>query len=160
MDKELYKIIDESKKKGLRTFVFTSLGDKDYGSKAVLQEGELVWISPDTSFFKDNFDEIKNITKAGITEIADNRVYVEHICNVSKIVICGAGHTSIALIKMGQMIGCEMIVIEDREEFAAKAKDEGADRVYCEDFSSALKKFDSDYDTYFVVVTRGHQWDK
>ena len=160
MDKELYKIIDESKKKGLRTFIFTSLGDKDYGSKAVLQEGELVWTSPDTSFFKDNFDEIKNITKAGITEIAGNRVYVEHICNVSKIVICGAGHTSIALIKMGQMIGCEMIVIEDREEFAAKAKDEGADRVYCEDFSSALKKFDSDYDTYFVVVTRGHQWDK
>ncbi|WP_274969996.1 XdhC family protein [Lachnoanaerobaculum orale] len=160
MDKELYKIIDESKKKGLRTFVFTSLGDKDYGSKAVLQEGKLVWISPETSFFKDNFDEIKNITKAGITEIAGNRVYVEHICNVSKIVICGAGHTSIALIKMGQMIGCEMIVIEDREEFAAKAKDEGADRVYCEDFSSALKKFDSDYDTYFVVVTRGHQWDK
>ena len=76
MDKELYKIIDESKKKGLRTFVFTSLGDKDYGSKAVLREGELVWTSPETSFFKDNFDEIKNITTAGITEIDGNRVYV------------------------------------------------------------------------------------
>ena len=51
MDKELYKVIAESKKNGLRTFVFTSLGDKDYGSKAVIREGELVWISKDTSFF-------------------------------------------------------------------------------------------------------------
>ncbi len=38
MDKELYKIIDESKKKSLRTFVFTSLGDKDYGNKAIIRE--------------------------------------------------------------------------------------------------------------------------
>ena len=127
MDKELYKVIAESKKNGLRTFVFTSLGDKDYGSKAV---------------------------------IAGSRVYVEHRCNTSKIVICGAGHTSIAMIKIGQMLGFEMVVVEDREEFAAKAKNAGADRVCCEDFSSALSKFESDYDTYFVVVTRGHQWDK
>ena len=41
MDKELYKIIDESKKKGLRTFVFTSLGDKDFGSKAVVERENL-----------------------------------------------------------------------------------------------------------------------
>ena len=160
MDKELYKVIDESKKKGLRTFVFTSLGDKDYGSKAVIREGELVWVSRDTSFFKENLEQIKGINKAGMVEIAGNRVYVEHICNKSKIVICGAGHTSIAMIKIGQMLGFEMVVVEDREEFADKAKNAGADRVCCEDFSSALSKFESDYDTYFVVVTRGHQWDK
>ena len=64
------------------------------------------------------------------------------------------------MIKIGQMLGFEMVVVEDREEFAAKAKNAGADRVCCEDFSSALSKFESDYDTYFVVVTRGHQWDK
>ena len=58
------------------------------------------------------------------------------------------------------MLGFEMVVVEDREEFADKARAAGADRVCCEDFSSALLKFESDYDTYFVVVTRGHQWDK
>lgn len=160
MDKELYKIIQESKKKGLRTFVFTALGDKDYGSKAVIREGEPIWISPDTSFFNENLAQIKEINKSGMIEISGNKVYVERICNTGKIVICGAGHTSIAMIKMGQMLGFEMVVVEDREEFAAKAKNAGADRVCCEDFSSALAKFESDYDTYFVVVTRGHQWDK
>ena len=66
MDKELYKIIQESKKKGLRTFVFTALGDKDYGSKAVIREGEPVWISPDTSFFNENLPHIKEINKSAM----------------------------------------------------------------------------------------------
>jgi len=75
MDKELYKVIAESKKNGLRTFVFTSLGDKDYGSKAVIREGELVWISKDTSFFKENLEQIKEkkydteLINRGVTEI-------------------------------------------------------------------------------------------
>lgn len=158
MSKELYKIIEESK--GEKAFVLTSLGDKDFGSKAIIREGKLAYVSPDTSFFQDNLSKILEIEESGIVNIADNRLYVEQICNNKKLVICGAGHVSVALIKIGRLLGFEIIVIEDREEFANRAKEVGADRVYCEEFGPGLRNLDSDYDTYYVIVTRGHQWDR
>lgn len=158
MNKEFYKKIEESK--GKKAFVITSLGDKDFGGKAIIQDGELIWESPNTSFFSENLKELAKIDETGVINAAGNRLYFEQICNNKKIVICGAGHVSLALIKMGSLLGFEMVVIEDREEFAAKAKEAGADRVYCEEFGPRLQKLDSDYDTYYVIVTRGHQWDR
>ena len=57
----------------------------------------------------------------GILEQGDSRVFLEQINIGRKLVICGAGHVALSVIRIGVMLGFEVTVIEDREEFAARA---------------------------------------
>ena len=57
------------------------------------------------------------------------------------------------------MIGFHVTVIDDRPNFAENGRKAGADAVICDEFENALEKISGDLDTYFVIVTRGHQYD-
>ena len=73
--------------------------------------------------------------------------------------ICGAGHVALCVIRIGVMLGYDVTVIEDREEFAGKAREAGAQHVICRDFGEALDGVDGDFSTAFVVMTREHAYD-
>ena len=87
-------------------------------------------------------------------------VFRELIGRPAKLIICGAGHVSIPIIKMGKMLGFTVTVLEDRPKFADNARAAGADRVICEPFEDALEKIPGDSDSWFVIVTRGHRYDR
>ncbi len=73
--------------------------------------------------------------------------------------ICGAGHVGVALLRMALLLGFDVTVLEDRPYFADGARRAGAKRVICDSFEQGLDAVDSDEDTYFVVMTRGHRYD-
>ena len=56
------------------------------------------------------------------------------------------------------MLGMSVTVFEDREEFAGNAAECGA-KTFCGPYSQTLKTYDSDKDTFFVIMTRGHKGD-
>lgn len=87
-----------------------------------------------------------------------------------RLVICGAGHVALAVIKLGKLLGFSITVIEDRPLFANQAREilrEGTDsqnsmnknEVICEAFEKALSREKGSAQTYFVIVTRGHRYD-
>ncbi|HOO28596.1 MAG TPA: XdhC family protein [Lachnospiraceae bacterium] len=85
-----------------------------------------------------------------------------------RLVICGAGHVSLAVIRLGILLGFFVTVIEDRPYFADQARRilepeeaEGTKKgeVICEAFETALAGEKGSGNTYFVVVTRGHRYD-
>ena len=82
-------------------------------------------------------------------------VFCERIGRTPKLIVCGAGHVSMPIIRMGKMLGFVVTVIEDRPKFA----DKGADRVICEPFASGLAQIRGDSDSWFIIVTRGHRYD-
>lgn len=90
---------------------------------------------------------------------SQTRIYRERIGRTPKMVICGAGHVSMPIIRMGQMLGFTVTVIEDRPKFADHARAAGADQVLCEPFSDGLSKIRGDSDSWFIIVTRGHRYD-
>ena len=63
---------------------------------------------------------------------AQTRIYRERIGRTPKMIICGAGHVSMPIIRMGKMLGFTVTVIEDRPKFADHARASGADQVLCE----------------------------
>ena len=87
------------------------------------------------------------------------RIFQERISRPAKLVICGAGHVSMPIIRMGKMLGFHVTVVEDRPKFADDARRAEADQVYCEPFEDGLAKIKGDTDTWFVIVTRGHRYD-
>ena len=90
---------------------------------------------------------------------SQTRIYRERIGRTPKMVICGAGHVSMPIIRMGKMLGFTVTVIEDRPQFADHARAAGADQVLCEPFADGLSKIRGDSDSWFIVVTRGHRYD-
>lgn len=51
-----------------------------------------------------------------------------------KLVIFGAGHVAIQLLRIAKFLDFYTIMIDDREEFADPEKLSQADEVYCRDF--------------------------
>ena len=86
-------------------------------------------------------------------------VFCERIGRTPKLIVCGAGHVSMPIIRMGKMLGFVVTVIEDRPKFADNARAAGADRVICEPFASGLAQIRGDSDSWFIIVTRGHRYD-
>lgn len=128
--------------------VVTSLDSERLGEKCLVADGEIVWTSHAESEFCKNVLEKKE------------SCFFDTLGNEKRLVICGGGHVSISVIRMGQMIGCHVTVLEDRPKFADAARMAGADEVYCEPFKDGLQKIEGDADTYFIIVTRGHRYDE
>ena len=103
-----------------------------------------------------------NDPENGVNKEEDNGkdVFRERIGRQLKLIVCGAGHVSIPIIKIGKMLGFAVTVLEDRPKFADNARTAGADRVICERFEDALEMISGDQDSWFVIVTRGHRYDR
>ena len=91
--------------------------------------------------------------------IGRSRVFLERISGAKKLVLCGAGHVALCVIRLGVMLGYEVTVIEDREEYAGKAREAGAQQVICRPFAEALDGITGDLSTAFVIMTREHAHD-
>ena len=87
------------------------------------------------------------------------RIFRERIGVRKKLYICGGGHVSMPIIRIGKMIGFSVTVLEDRPKFADNARAAGADQVLCEPFGDGLGRITGDEDSWFVIVTRGHRYD-
>ena len=90
---------------------------------------------------------------------SDLRVFTERITKGKRLVVCGAGHVALCVAFLGVTLGWQVTVIEDREEFAAKAREAGAQLVICRPFGEALEEIEGDGMTAFVVMTREHVHD-
>lgn len=138
-------------------YVLTCIGGPNMGERAIFDNESLVWESG--KYFSDNLDNFF----AGQTRTYmhnENRIFCERISEKKHLVICGAGHVAIAVLNIAKMIGFKVTVIDDRPKFADNARRAHADQVICDTFPNALKRVSSDENTYFVIVTRGHQHDE
>ena len=100
---------------------------------------------------------VKDAAPAGGESAAS--VFRERIGRIPRLIICGGGHVSMPVIRIGKMLGFTVTVLEDRPKFADNARGAGADTVICEPFEDALAKIRGDSDSWFVIVTRGHRYD-
>ena len=91
-------------------------------------------------------------------------MFVEVQARPPHLIIAGAGHIAVPLASIAKTCDFTVTVLDDRPQYAHRARFPTADRVVAGPFRpslSALRQgkavFDSD--TYLVLVTRGHQHD-
>jgi len=87
-------------------------------------------------------------------------IYIEPIVPTPKVFIFGGGHISLFVSKMSHMIGFQVVVIDDRPQFANKERFPEAEEVMAEEFPFALPKLHVNQSAYLVIVTRGHAYDQ
>lgn len=75
------------------------------------------------------------------------------------LIIVGAGHVAQPLAGLGKLIDFEVVVIDDRPQYANIQRFPRADRVIAAPFRPTLHEWPIDADTFIVLVTRGHSHD-
>jgi len=107
-----------------------------------------------------NFDEvyqlIKDFKKSGIIKTSSEEIYVENISLRPRLIILGGGHISLPLSIIAKFCDFEVIVIDDREEFANTKRFSGVDRVICCKFEDMYRNIFPQENDYYVILTRGH----
>ncbi len=87
-------------------------------------------------------------------------VFVEPILSPPTLYIFGAGHISVSIAKIGNMVGFRVVVIDDRAEFANPERFPEADEILVQDFSVDSLSLKINKSSYIVLVTRGHLSDE
>lgn len=97
----------------------------------------------------------------GSAELPDGRsVSVEALLPPTTAVICGAGHVAQALAPVAAAVGFDVVVLDDRPEFAAAERFPAASRVVrLETFDDAFAGLTITPRSFVVIVTRGHAHD-
>ena len=93
-----------------------------------------------------------------------SRAYVqllyEPLLPPDRLLVIGAGHIAVPLHEIGKILGFEVIVVDDRADFATKERFPRADEVLCIPFGTVPAQITIDRTTYLVLVTRAHEHDE
>jgi xanthine dehydrogenase accessory factor len=87
------------------------------------------------------------------------RLYLEPIFAEPTLYIFGAGHISRSIAPVASLVGFQVVVIDDRAEFASREHFPLADEIWVEEFETVGEKIEPDEQAYMVIVTRGHTHD-
>lgn len=153
---EYYEMIEKADvNKDYRTA--TVIEGAHAGEKILLENGAVLWT--DSSFLPQVCDAVGMVKDTAVITVGEERIFVEIGGAEKHMVICGAGHVSIPIIRIAKMIGFHVTVIDDRQEFADRGRDAGADEAICGEFEQVLDTIAGSRHTYFVIVTRDHKFD-
>ncbi|NLM83663.1 MAG: XdhC family protein [Clostridiales bacterium] len=104
---------------------------------------------------------LKDHKGAGTGKIREKDVYFFPVGTAGTVYIFGAGHVGQKLAKIVRTVAFRTVVIDDRAEFASRARFPDADEII------VPVKMDAPFDTlsfgpdsYIVIVTRGHAHDE
>jgi xanthine dehydrogenase accessory factor len=85
--------------------------------------------------------------------------FMESVFPIPQLIIAGAGHIGRALSHLGNMLGFEVTVIDDRPEYANNENLPDASHIIVKDIGEAMQEIGKNDATYVVIVTRGHKDD-
>ncbi|MDP2913933.1 MAG: XdhC family protein [Candidatus Aminicenantes bacterium] len=108
-------------------------------------------------------DDIRAAFRSGRPALTRHKTgwhFVEPHLPPPRLVIVGAGHVGRALARLGKFLNFEVVVLDDRAEFANARRFPEADRVLVADINKTLRAFPVSADTHIVIVTRGHRQDE
>ncbi|MDE0184457.1 MAG: XdhC family protein [Candidatus Poribacteria bacterium] len=87
-------------------------------------------------------------------------VFMDPVQPRPTLLIAGAGHVGQALCHLGDWLDFDIVIVDDRPDFASKERLPEADQIVIGDIADELRKFPIDNMTYAVIVTRGHRHDE
>lgn len=88
------------------------------------------------------------------------KIFLDPIIPQTRLLVLGGGHIALPVVEIGKLLEFQVSVVDDRPEFANSARFPGVSQVLCQDFETAIGEFPFDPNTYIVIATHGHSYDK
>ncbi len=97
--------------------------------------------------------------KSGTVEIHPGlTVFFDVITAECSLIVCGAGHIAVPLVRFARAVGFNATVLDDRPDFAHPSRFPDS-TVIAENFTTALRDLPLGPSAYVVIITRGHEHD-
>lgn len=87
-------------------------------------------------------------------------VLIEVVEPAATLLVVGGGHVGRAVGEVGALLGMEVAILDDREDYANPERFPYPCSVICGDFGEELERFPINANTYIVLVSRGHLVDE
>ena len=141
----------------------------DSGAKCLVRDGRVVLGSVGDPALE------QRIVREAVERLAEERsrllsletesggqadVFFEVMPSPPKLIVVGAGHIAVPLVKMAKLMDYHVVVIDDRILFANRERFPEADEVVVGDMAETVKDLDITPTTYVVLITRGHKYDE
>jgi len=106
-------------------------------------------------------NEVCNISSTTIISLDNSRFVVDPIKRLQTLYLIGAGHVAVPTAQIAAMVGFQVIVVDDRSEFANKERFPDAECIkIIKEYKQVFSGFDLDDEAYIVIMTRGHTYDR
>lgn len=136
-----------------------TLLDEGQSLKALISDGSVLWQKAG-ALTEREVEILSGIRESGVVQVENRRFFCDTIGSRERLVICGAGHVGIACLRNAKLLGIPVTVVEDRDDFARLARQNGADTVICAPFKDALSELGGSRDTMYLVMSRAHAFDR
>ncbi len=163
---DIYKSAFQIKVKGDNFAVITKIPKEDISVRKIDK-----WICGESSFYgeEDNTvqlicrrirEDFKNIAMKNVN-LEGEQYLIEPILNNEIVYIIGAGHVSQKIAQITNMLDFKTVVIDDRDEFANRERFKTVEEVkVISSFENILQYIKVNNNSYIIIVTRGHAYDK
>jgi xanthine dehydrogenase accessory factor len=106
-------------------------------------------------------EELHNVSGTTVFSLGGKRVVIDPIRKLKTMYCFGAGHVAVPTAHIAAQVGFRVVIIDDRAEFAnAERFPDASKTLVVDDFNQAFDDLEVDLDSYIVIVTRGHQYDR
>ena len=89
----------------------------------------------------------------------DGLVVREPVLPQERLIVLGGGHIALPVCAFGADCGFTVCVVDDRPDFANRARFPAAAEVICDSFENGIARLGVTPFDYVVVITRGHRHD-
>ena len=148
-------------------FIFTHLGGTAENTRVL---GHVIFIpdadvSSSTSLTKDDIERLKpelhTVSASSMLLLGDTRILADRVRKLKTVFFFGAGHVAVPTAQLAASVGFRVVVLDDRAEFAcARRFPEAYNTIVIKDYSRAFTGLNIDEDSFIVIITRGHQYDR
>ena len=171
LSEELVKIAEQGEAAVLVTIVEVQ-GDERVkpGAKCLIRDGkaQVDTIGDDTvvNVLVRESDTHAHAEKSQLVtlSIPDRAIKLEAFFEVMpappKLIVVGAGHIAVPLVKIAKVLDFHVTVIDDRLLYANRERFPDADEVLTGDMAQTLKDMTITPSCYIVLITRGHAYDE
>jgi xanthine dehydrogenase accessory factor len=105
--------------------------------------------------------ELHNVSTITVLPLGDSRVIVDRIRKMKTLYCFGAGHVAVPTARLAALVGFRVVVFDDRTEYANKERfPEAVKTIILKDYNRAIDGLEIDKDSFIVIVTRGHKYDR
>jgi xanthine dehydrogenase accessory factor len=166
---ELIRIQDEGAAGVLATVVEAENGAADAGAKLLIRDGRPVagTLSEErlaAAIVAEAAERLKEekskLVPLRLANGASVEVFFEVLPAPPTLIVVGAGHIAVPLVKIAKILDFRVTVLDDRILFANRERFPDADDIRVGDMAAELKATAITPSTYIVLITRGHKYDE
>ena len=161
---DLFQSIREMIEGGRRGTLVSRIDEGDSGlagkGRMLLEQGRT--IAGEIDGLTDEAERLCRFARPRLVEIPEPgmTVFVEPVEDDPTLFLFGAGHVATFVAPLAKTVGFQVVVIDDRPDFASAERFPDADEIHVLEFSEAFGSIAVTPSSYLAIMTRGHTHDR